>query len=756
MCRLSKRQLHLYEEYMSRSSTKSSLTGGNFLGMMNILMQLRKVCNHPDLFEPRPIASPFVPEGISYYAPAMVVRAGQRGPLEGISAQLLQFWDFGRDCCATQRMNELCVPRAAFVEVQDVSLRDCAIPAEKVFQQYAQRLRAALLQQRQARSEFNFSVVEERVRRPNLSVDWRLVRAVEVVPFTTRVVLSRHCHRAALGVTPSWFDLIKTVDDRVAEASEMVAQFVFVLPKVASCGIELVSKAAGVGSAKEHVLASCFDSAAVGRLKSTLRRALAPFYPAYIRQRIFFPDRKLIQFDSGKLQTLAVLLRDLKKGGHKCLIFTQMSKMLDILEIFLNLHDHSFVRLDGSTSIERRQKLMDRFNSDPKLFAFILSTRSGGLGINLTGADTVIFYDTDWNPAMDAQAQDRAHRIGQTRDVHIYRLVSESTVEENILTKARQKRHLDFLVMTEGNFSEASLFSAKGLKDMFGVSAGSGEGPEEEGTMEGVATPGKAGMSAAEIEAAMAAAEDEDDARATKAATLEAAHEMDEFDEHAPVELTADDEGAEGADGATAAKPAGSSSSALVTVQDDANAEDKDLEKEFASWQASVGPDFKSLESALKPIERYAFRIRTEVDPYYSIFYITEQARLEALALSNGADGEAWNVEEIEREKEEEELRALAEGELLAAPITRKETARFRNWFLQERARRVAARRMRTMTGGAWSLLLSEGVPYWYNSDTGEARYTTPEIIAEQEKLKWARERGYNAMPLKIMVHIFS
>ena len=103
--------------------------------------------------------------------------------------------------------------------------------------------------------------------------------------------------------------------------------------------------------------------------------------------------------------------------------------------------------------IEKRQKLMDRFNSDPKLFCFILSTRSGGLGINLTGADTVIFYDTDWNPAMDAQAQDRAHRIGQTREVHIYRLICGSTVEENILTKARQKRHLDFLVMTEVNLT---------------------------------------------------------------------------------------------------------------------------------------------------------------------------------------------------------------------------------------------------------------------------------------------------------------
>ena len=100
-----------------------------------------------------------------------------------------------------------------------------------------------------------------------------------------------------------------------------------------------------------------------------------------------------VQFDSGKLQQLSLLLSRLKKEGHKCLIFTQMSKMLDILEIFLNLYSYTYVRLDGSTAIEQRQRLMDRFNNDNKLFVFILSTRSGGLGINLTGADTVIFYD---------------------------------------------------------------------------------------------------------------------------------------------------------------------------------------------------------------------------------------------------------------------------------------------------------------------------------------------------------------------------
>jgi SNF2 family DNA or RNA helicase len=129
-----------------------------------------------------------------------------------------------------------------------------------------------------------------------------------------------------------------------------------------------------------------------------------------------------------------------------------MTKMLDILETFLNLHGFTYCRLDGSTKPEQRQLLMQRFNNDKKIFVFILSTRSGGFGINLTGADTVIFYDSDWNPAVDHQAQDRCHRIGQTKEVNIYRLVCEGTIEENIMKKAMQKRDLDHYAIQSGQF----------------------------------------------------------------------------------------------------------------------------------------------------------------------------------------------------------------------------------------------------------------------------------------------------------------
>ena len=167
---------------------------------------------------------------------------------------------------------------------------------------------------------------------------------------------------------------------------------------------------------------------------------------------ISFPDKRLVEYDSGKLIKLAELLKKLKKNKSKVLIFTQMTRMLDILERFLNLHGYTYVRLDGSTKVEVRQQVVDRFNNDPKIFCFISSTRSGGIGLNLTGADSIVFYDTDWNPAMDKQAQDRCHRIGQTRTVHIYRLITLSTIEENIFRKSIQKRELNYVIMEDGKF----------------------------------------------------------------------------------------------------------------------------------------------------------------------------------------------------------------------------------------------------------------------------------------------------------------
>jgi DNA helicase INO80 len=125
--------------------------------------------------------------------------------------------------------------------------------------------------------------------------------------------------------------------------------------------------------------------------------------------------------DSAKLRYLDELLYEKKLGGHRVLIFCQMTKMMNILEEYLSRMHYSYFRLDGNSNISERNQMVQEFQENPTIFAFVLSTRAGGLGVTLTAADTVVFFDNDWNPTMDAQATDRAHRIGQTKNVNVYR-----------------------------------------------------------------------------------------------------------------------------------------------------------------------------------------------------------------------------------------------------------------------------------------------------------------------------------------------
>jgi len=145
---------------------------------------------------------------------------------------------------------------------------------------------------------------------------------------------------------------------------------------------------------------------------------------------------------SGKLEALGELLQQCHEGGHRALIFCQQTTMLDILSHYLNKHGMKHLRIDGQVPGTARQGLVEKFNADESLEAFLISTRAGGAGLNLTGADTVIFYDHDWNPANDQQAQDRAYRIGQKKTVNVYRLICKGTLEEKILRRQHIKKML--------------------------------------------------------------------------------------------------------------------------------------------------------------------------------------------------------------------------------------------------------------------------------------------------------------------------
>uniref|UniRef100_A0A8C2F7J3 Chromodomain helicase DNA binding protein 4 n=1 Tax=Cyprinus carpio TaxID=7962 RepID=A0A8C2F7J3_CYPCA len=170
---------------------------------------------------------------------------------------------------------------------------------------------------------------------------------------------------------------------------------------------------------------------------------------------------------SGKLMLLFKMLKKLKEGGHRVLIFSQMTKMLDLLEDFLENEGYKYERIDGGVTGGMRQEAIDRFNAPgAPQFVFLLSTRAGGLGINLATADTVIIYDSDWNPHNDIQAFSRAHRIGQNKKVMIYRFVTKASVEERITQVAKKKMMLTHLVVRPGLGSKAGSMSKQELDDI--------------------------------------------------------------------------------------------------------------------------------------------------------------------------------------------------------------------------------------------------------------------------------------------------
>ncbi|XP_061196592.1 helicase domino-like [Saccostrea echinata] len=428
-------------------------------------------------------------------------------------------------------------------------------------------------------------------------------------------------------------ELVHSPMDYLCELKDILSRFVFVTPSIVSPQIQLHAS---------HPSPSYLNQQR--RTEFCLRQHISPqtecLHQISSRMSVQFPELRLIQYDCGKLQTMDILLRQLKSENHRVLIFTQMTKMLNILEAFLNFHGHRYLRLDGTTKVDQRQFLMDRFNADKRIFAFILSTRSGGIGVNLTGADTVIFYDSDWNPTMDAQAQDRCHRIGQTRDVHIYRLISERTVEENILKKANQKRMLGDMAIEGGNFTTA-FFKEQTIQELFtepsGLQSLADEITENEKVKETVTEmkeETKAGGDAkeenmvqseknvmAQFEKVLAKAEDETDAQAVDLVKAEQKAELAEFDENIP--------------------------------WDEREAELKKEEE-----LSKVEQEIAMLDKELTPVERYAVNfMELEMDPM-------EELEMGEEDIENVKKD--WELGRLKALKEEEERRAeLEEDEML-------------------------------------------------------------------------------------------
>ncbi|KAJ5376339.1 hypothetical protein N7509_013225 [Penicillium cosmopolitanum] len=451
-CRLSKRQRFLYDGFMSMAQTKETLASGNFLSIIHCLMQLRKVCNHPDLFETRPISTSFaMPRSVAteYKMKESLVRRRLLfdHPLTKVDLDFLNLAPISREDIS-RRLADDSIRLMAFGPFKTLRERQYQRTNWQMgfdgsrMETILESLENACRKRRMAELERSLYFESKRHGR-------RPIYGSSLIEFLRAGTNKEH----ALSNAPlrksnmaEWLSsrssvlasMILTLEERALDMDGYVQRFACVTPAAVASG----TTEAALTPVETRLLTN-----------TDKEQPYDPFHESRMRLSIAFPDRRLLQYDCGKLQRLDKLLRDLKAGGHRALIFTQMTKMLDILEQFLNIHGHRYLRLDGTTKVESRQMLTERFNSDPRILAFILSSRSGGLGINLTGADTVIFYDLDWNPAMDKQCQDRCHRIGQTRDVHIYRFVSEYTIESNILRKSNQKRMLDDVIIQEGEFT---------------------------------------------------------------------------------------------------------------------------------------------------------------------------------------------------------------------------------------------------------------------------------------------------------------
>ncbi|GMH38993.1 hypothetical protein BSKO_06891 [Bryopsis sp. KO-2023] len=526
-CDLSRRQRMLYTALRENLNLAHLFDSDDkVVNLMNLVIQLRKVCNHPELFEEQservPLhfahqACPLSPAAfgslswvyysgnrpeLSFELPKLVFREGVasgQSAMSGWKDGFREKWLHNR-LCIFQPANVLesmgqggCF---GFVGISGLS------PNKVHFMSVADPLQRWVHQMQQHRNDRTTAGFWERhwtaksqgrvyALRSNriLLVDVHAATdSLREIPDSADCVgcgpLVRGAEERMLGM----LDILKRlrpgfVEPVLAPAPEILcsdrsfasrmhfwhssAWLTSLLFGNSPADIDDVRFTAGAPSAIREVTSRILTGPPAPPLVSSLHRAFGSAPP----MQQYALAKALV--DSGKMFKLDGLLRKLKAAGHRVLLFSQMTMMMNILADYLNFRRYRYLRLDGQSSISDRRDMVNAFQQDPKIFVFLLSTRAGGLGINLTAADTVIFFESDWNPTMDLQAMDRAHRLGQTRDVTVYRLICRGTIEEKILQRAKEKKTVQQLVMT-GQASKGDLFAPE---EMVSLLLEEGEAP---------------------------------------------------------------------------------------------------------------------------------------------------------------------------------------------------------------------------------------------------------------------------------------
>ncbi|KAI7821877.1 SNF2 family N-terminal domain-containing protein [Gamsiella multidivaricata] len=503
-CELTARQRALYRGLKEKISISELLEKASSLddndsvdSLMNLVMQFRKVCNHPELFERADVVSPLAlcyfsqtpsiaREGddlfvayttrstISYSIPKRFYREGGllRIPSEQSNAgadtkyldQLMNIWTPGH--IAESMFEE--EGTFSFLRFSDYSPAQASkIARGHLLDRFALHLEMAEMRSRRS---YGLDDGTEAQYPGNTYAKFLIRETTDPFSLDNQSLLS---HTEQLG--------------RVLEKSEL-GEYLSMMepayrPKVMAPPIEMICSDRGflvdqqdqlfdpkirqmllgvpdfrteAGSQKE--VAPMMDLWQVNSGRGLLGE---PSLSSMGYSTIEVPQMKQLVMDSGKLAVLDKLLVELKAGGHRVLVYFQMTKMIDLMEEYLTYRQYKYLRLDGSSKISDRRDMVTDWQTRPEIFIFLLSTRAGGLGINLTAADTVIFYDSDWNPTVDQQAMDRAHRLGQTRQVTVYRLITRGTIEERILQRAKQKDEIQKVVISGGEFKQSVDFKPR-------------------------------------------------------------------------------------------------------------------------------------------------------------------------------------------------------------------------------------------------------------------------------------------------------
>ncbi|PHH61004.1 hypothetical protein CDD81_970 [Ophiocordyceps australis] len=448
--------------------------------LMNLVMQFRKVCNHPDLFERAEVTSPFscgyfaetasfVREGnniavgystrslIDFDLPSLIWTRGGRLDLAGSDndgagwrnkalGHMMNVWSPENICQSLDGSKAF-----SWLRFADVS------PGDVYKAAHSSLFWRAAAEMNKSNRLGCISVAYEEPEDGNFVPAHALL---QMHTWQKREQRAQVTHQGALS------RLMNVARQDYGDSGlcrlEMAAR-----PRASAPPVQVSCRSISSVAERNNVLFNTSMRKALYRLNSYEEKALieakVPLeqWPAVgllpkpdsEKKRftdIIVPSMQRFVTDSGKLAKLDELLFKLKNEGHRVLLYFQMTRMIDMMEEYLTYRNFKYCRLDGSTKLEDRRDTVHDFQTRPEIFIFLLSTRAGGLGINLTSADTVIFYDSDWNPTIDSQAMDRAHRLGQKKQVTVYRLITRGTIEERIRARALQKEEVQRVVIQGG------------------------------------------------------------------------------------------------------------------------------------------------------------------------------------------------------------------------------------------------------------------------------------------------------------------